>query len=146
MFCGKSRAFFQLLYILSSVIAASQQTSLRIAGFLGFCHHLVFRISLKRTQHFGNWIYFPSSDERWETSTLLHTLERADLNHWTTLRYFKITQQSRCLPPLTQDGNVQFLKFLDTRQWTKPNIPSSEPIRMYQQMFLSAHCMFEHCG
>jgi pterin-4a-carbinolamine dehydratase len=66
-----------------------------------------------RTQHCGNWTCF-SHQVKGETPSLLGSLERTDLNHWTR----------------SEDGNssifrkVQFSSFQSSWRWTKSRNPA----------------------
>jgi hypothetical protein len=57
--------------------------TLGIAGFLGFVHCLVFYKTITNTT-FRKLDLIPSSDDGWETHSMVGHLERANLSHCTT--------------------------------------------------------------
>jgi hypothetical protein len=50
-----------------------------------------------------------SSDERRETSTMFHPLERVNLNHWLALS--KVSKRMQVFLPSTDDRNRLFKKY-----------------------------------
>jgi hypothetical protein len=54
--------------------------AVRINGFVDFVHCPEFQIT--RKQSILETVFFPPSGEERETTSLLGTLERANLNHW----------------------------------------------------------------